>query len=200
MAFDPRNFSKLVAVDTCSIWNILSAKKLSLAAFSSGVHFIITPMVNYECLYKTRKQPTKEQDQLKERLNLALSKNQISIQHCDLRDLITIALKAPKKLSSGELSCIAMSYNLSTIAVMTDEKLARKFSEDTLALRVETTPKLYGWLHYNLKLNDTDHTDIVKEHESFERRPLTRYFNEAYETALQYRITPLHFTNPQQRI
>ncbi|MGP6422122.1 hypothetical protein ACTZGP_25510 [Pseudomonas putida] len=195
MAFDPRSFSNLVAVDTCSVWNILSAKKLSLAAFSSGVHFIITPMVNYECLFKKRNHPTEEQSTLKERLNLALSKKQISIQHCDLKDLITIALKAPKKLSSGELSCIAMSYNLSTVSIMTDEWLARKFSEEKLYLRVETTPKLYGWLHYNLKLNDSDHADIVKEHESFERRPLTKFFNEAYETALQYRVRISPFRN-----
>lgn len=198
MAFDPRSFSKLVAVDTCSIWNILSAKKLSIAAFSSGVHFIITPMVNYECLYKQRKQPTDGQNELKERLTAALSKNKVSIQHCDLKDLIKIALLAPKKLSSGELSCIAMSYNLSNISVMTDEKLARRFSEEKLMLRVETTPKLYGWLHYSLKLSDTDHSDIIKEHELFERRPLTKFFNEAYEVALQYRIGNLHFIDSKK--
>lgn len=195
MAFDPRSFSNLVAVDTCSIWNILSSKKLSIAAFSSGVHFIITPMVNYECLYKQRKQPTDGQNELKDRLTSALSKNKVFIQHCDLQDLIKIALLAPKKLSSGELSCIAMSYNLSNISVMTDEKLARKFSEEKLMLRVETTPKLYGWLHYNLKLSDADHSDIIKEHESFERRPLTKFFNEAFEVALQYRLANLNFTD-----
>jgi hypothetical protein len=72
---------------------------------------------------------------------------------------------------------------------MTDEKLARRFAEQTLNLRVETTPKLYGWLHYQRKLNDSDHGDIIQEHETFERRPLTVFLNSAYETALQYRVT-----------
>ena len=189
MAFDPRNFHNLVTVDTCAVWNILSAKKLSLAAFSSGVHFVITPMVNYECLYKPRKQNSTAQEELKGRLKSALRKGAISIQHCDLESLIAVANLAPKKLSSGELSCIAMSYSIRTIAVMTDEKLARRFAETSLQLRVETTPKLYGWLHYNLKLSDSDHGEIISEHESYERRPLTIFFNEAYEVALQYRIT-----------
>lgn len=189
MAFDPRTFCNLVTIDTCAVWNVLSAKKLSLAAFSSGLHFVITPMVNYECLYKPRKQETAEQDELKDRLRAALTKGSISIQHCDLDSLITVARLAPKKLSSGELSCIAMSYKISTIAVMTDEKLARRFAEQALSLRVETTPKLYGWLHYHCKLSDSDHSEIISEHEKFERRPLTEFFNKAYETALQYRVT-----------
>jgi hypothetical protein len=112
MAFDPRTFSTLVTIDTCAVWNVLSAKKLSLAAFSSGVHFIITPMVNYECLFKARKQDTVEQNELKGRLKQVLAKQLISIQHCDLDDLITVARMAPKKLSSGELSCLAMSYRI----------------------------------------------------------------------------------------
>lgn len=188
MAFDPRAFYNLVTIDTCAVWNVLSARKLCLAVFSSGVHFVITPMVNYECLYKPRKQETAEQEELKNRLRAALVKGSISIQHCDLDSLITVARLAPKKLSSGELSCIAMSYSISTIAVMTDEKLARRFAEETLNLRVETTPKLYGWLHYHWKLSDADHSEIISEHEKFERRPLTVFLNAAYETALQYRV------------
>lgn len=189
MAFDPRIFCNLVTIDTCAVWNVLSARKLCLAAFSSGVHFVITPMVNYECLYKPRKQETAEQEELKDRLRAALVKGAISIQHCDLDSLIAVARLAPRKLSSGELSCIAMSYSISTIAVMTDEKLARRFAEETLKLRVETTPKLYGWLHYHWKLSDSDHGEIISEHEKFERRPLTVFLNTAYETALQYRVT-----------
>jgi len=195
MTIDPRHFNSLVAIDTCAVWNILSAKKLSLAAFSSGIHFVITPMVNYECLYKPRKQESTESIELKDRLRKTLNNGAISIQHCDLDSLITVARLAPKRLSSGELSCIAMSYSFSTIAVMTDEKLARRFAENTLSLRVETTPKLYGWLHYTLKLSDSDHPDIINEHEKFERRPLTEFFNEAYTTALQYRVTMMQPTS-----
>ncbi|MNZ91190.1 hypothetical protein [Pseudomonas linyingensis] len=188
MAFDPRQFSRMVVVDTCAVWNILSARKLSLAAFSCGTTFCITPMVKYECMHKPRKTNTTQSETLKGRLQSALQSNSISIQHCDLDDLIAVARLAPSRLSSGELSCIAMSYRISTIAVMTDEKLARRFSEEKLQLQVQTTPKLYGWLHYRRLLGDSDHSEIVSEHESFERRPLTEFFNIAYETALQYRL------------
>lgn len=197
MTFDPRKFHNMVATDTCAVWNILSAKKLSYAAFTSGVHFIITPMVNYECLYKPRKKESKNKDEIKNRLQTALKNGNFSIQSCDLESLIKVTQLAPKRLSSGELSCIAMSYNLSTIAIMTDEKLARNFSEKKLNLNVETTPKLYGWLHYTNKLNDSDHNKIITEHEKFEKMPLTRFFNEAYETSLQYKIKTLA-TQPKE--
>ncbi|MBN7766313.1 hypothetical protein [Pectobacterium brasiliense] len=189
MTFDPRKFNNLVTTDTCSVWNILSARKLSNAAFTSGIHFVITPMVNYECLYKPRKEESQDKHELKNRLRSALKNKFISIQHCDLESLITVTRLAPKRLSSGELSCIAMSYNCATIAVMTDEKLARRFAENKLSLNVETTPKLYGWLHYTNKLSDSDHKEIILEHEKFEKMPLTEFFNSAYETSLKYKVS-----------
>ena len=70
---------------------------------------------------------------------------------------------------------------------MTDEKAARKFAEEKLQIKVETTPKLYGWLHYKNKLSDSDHSSIIKEHESFESRPLTKFLIDAYEAACAYK-------------
>jgi hypothetical protein len=71
---------------------------------------------------------------------------------------------------------------------MTDERQARLYSEQSLRLIVETTPKLYAWLHYNRHLSDGDHGEVIAEHEKYERRPLTKFFNEAYVAALQYRL------------
>lgn len=189
MAIDPRTFSPMVVADTCSVWNLLSSRKLFLLALSARISFFITPMVLFECIYKPRKTTTEEQKELIRRFNSALKNKSFINETCDLDDLIAVSRSAPVGLSSGELSCIAIAYKMRTIAIMTDEKKARHYAEHTLQLRVETTPKLYGWLHYHRHLSDGDHLDVIREHEKYERRPLTVFFNIAYEAALQFRMT-----------
>lgn len=184
MAFDPRVFSRMLATDTCAVWNILSSKKLFNAAKLSKLTFCVTPMVIYECLVKPRKNITPEKEELIVRLKSARRENLFPQQECRLESLLYIKNQAPKKLNSGELSSIALAYEIQTMSFMTDESAARKFVENNLRLPVETTPKLYGWLHYHCKLSDTDHQHIVHEHENYEKRPLTKYLNKAYEQAL----------------
>ncbi len=195
MAFDPRTFHPMLVIDTCSVWNILSATKLHRAALSSKLTFCITPMVLYECIYKPRKNITKEAEELQARLEQSRNKGYFPVQECALEDLLIVSSSAPIGLSSGELSCIAMAYGISTIAFMTDERQARLFADGKLGLKVETTPRLYGWLHYNRHLLDSDHAEIVAEHEKHERRPLSTYFVEAYNTALQYRLMVMSKSN-----
>lgn len=188
MAFDPRSFSPMAVADTCSVWNLLSARKLYRAALNANLTFCITPMVLYECLQKKRKLVTDEMRELISRLQVTRNNGAFCLQGCELEDLLAVTQAAPAGLSSGELSCIAVVYRITTMAIMTDERQARYFAQEKLGLRVETTPRLYGWLHYNRHLLDGDHTEIVAEHEKYERRPLTKYLNEAYESALQYRL------------
>ncbi len=188
MTIDPRKFHKMVVTDTCSVWNLLSSQILFRSACSAGLHFYITPMVLYECLYKPRKIETPEKIELIKRFETARSKNIFPTQTCDLDDLMAVSNRAPLRLNSGELSCIAIAYKLTTMAIMTDEKLARRYAEKSLSLHVETTPKLYAWLHYERHLSDGDHNDVVAEHEKYERRPLTKFLNDAYTTALQYKL------------
>lgn len=188
MSFDPRFFSPMVVTDTCSVWNILSARRLYSAAKSARLTFCITPMVLYECIRKPRKQTTREKEELIQRFATARDSGAFPVHHCDLDDLVAVCRIAPAALSSGELSCIAMAYKIRTMAVMTDERQARRFAEEKLGLRVETTPRLYGWLHFNRHLSDGDHPDVLAEHDKYERRPLTEYFKKAYESALQYRL------------
>lgn len=192
MAFDPRTFSLMVVTDTCSVWNILSARKLYHAAFTTNLTFCITPMVLYECTQKRRKVVTEAMRELIARLESVRKRGEFPVQECGLDDLLTVIRTAPTGLSSGELSCIAVAYHITTMAFMTDERQARHFSRERLRLRVETTPRLYGWLHFHKYLLDGDHSEIVAEHEKNERRPLTKYFNEAYESALQYRLIAVH--------
>lgn len=188
MAIDPTNFSPMAVSDTCSVWNILSSRKLFQAAKSAKVHFCITPMVLFECLLKPRSIMTTEKDELITRLRKAREDGYFPIQECELNDLVELARKAPSGLGSGEISCIATAYRIRSIAFMTDEKKARKFAESKLSLTVETTPKLYAWLHFNCWLSDGDHVDIISEHKNYEKRPLTSFFQQAFEEALRCRL------------
>lgn len=188
MAIDPRSFSMVTIADTCSVWNVLSSRKLYQASITAKVHFCITSMVLYECLYKPRSSMTPEKNELINRLEKARKEGAFPIQECELDDLVELTRIAPSGLGSGEMSCIATAYRIRSIAFMTDEKDARKFASNKLALIVETTPKLYGWLHYRMYLSDGDHEGVISEHERYERRPLTAFFSEAFQTAMQYRI------------
>ena len=188
MAIDPTKFSMVTVADTCSVWNVLSSRKLYQASITAKVHFCITPMVLYECLYKPRSSISPEKNELINRLEKARKENAFPIQECALDDLVELARIAPSGLGSGEMSCMATAYRIRIIAFMTDEKKARKFAFNKLALIVETTPKLYGWLHYNMYLSDGDHEDVISEHERYEAMPLTAFFSEALETARHYRV------------
>lgn len=46
-----------------------------------------------------------------DRLVFQPSKGPVSVQECSLADLLTISERAPGKLGSGELSCIAAAYH-----------------------------------------------------------------------------------------
>lgn len=188
MTFDPKQFSMMSVADTCSVWNMLSSRKLYQAAVNARLHFCVTPMVLYECLHKPRSSMTPEKAELIGRLERAQMDGGFPVQACDLDDLAVLVRQAPQGLGSGEMSCIATAYRIRSIAVMTDEKKARNFASKQLGLTVETTPKLYGWLHYHLHLGDGDHEDVIREHERFEARPLTSFLREAFNEAMRCRL------------
>lgn len=182
MALNPRQFSKWLVVDSCSIWNMLSSQKLYGAANSTDREFNTTSTVLYECLYKPRKSSSEKFEEIKRRLRAARDGGGFVARDCDLEDLEQIRHQLPSGLSSGEISCIA-SAKKSEIAVMTDDRQARHSAESHVQLVVETTPKLYAWLQYEGHLTEGDHSDVVKEHEIYERRPLTKFFEEALISA-----------------
>ena len=188
MSFDPARFSVVSLVDTCAVWNMLSSLRLTEAAVQAKLHFCITRAVLYECLHKARANITPVQQELMGRLVSNRAKGRFPVQECSLDDLLAISEKAPGNLGSGELSCIAAAYRIRNIAVMTDDWLARKYAKDNLGLSVETTPRLYGYLHYHQHLGGADHDEVIKEHERFERRPLTRFFNRTFREAMHCRL------------
>lgn len=185
MSFDPTRFSPASVVDTCAVWNMLSSQRLNSAAIRANLHFCITPVVLYECLSKQRQSPSVEKTELMDRLRHERSVGRFPVHECSLDDLLAVSAKAPGRLGAGELSCMATAYGIRSIAFMTDERLAFRHAEGVLGLSVETTPRLYGYLHYKKHLVDSDHRLVIAEHEKFEKRPLTRFLQEAYEEALR---------------
>lgn len=188
MALDPTRFSAASVADTCSVWNMLSSRRLYQAAMDARLHFCVTGMVLYECLQKPRSYSTPERTEMMRRLERARLNGGFPTQPCSLDDLADISRQAPRGLGSGELSCIAVAYRVRSIAFMTDEKQARHVASTKFSLNVETTPKLYAWLHYQQHLGGGDHDDVICEHETYEPRPLTRFFQEAFEEAMRCRL------------
>ncbi|MBX3650384.1 MAG: hypothetical protein KF771_03280 [Burkholderiales bacterium] len=167
---------------------MLSSRKLYQAAMDAKLHFCVTGMVLYECLQKPRSYESPERTEMMRRLERARRDGGFPTQPCSLDDLADISRLAPKGLGSGELSCIAVAYRVRSIAFMTDEKQARHVASTKFALNVETTPKLYAWLHYRQHLGGGDHEDVIREHEMYEVRPLTRFFKEAFQEAMRCRL------------
>ena len=188
MTLDPRHFSPMLVADTCSVWNMLSARKLYQAAKTANLTFLITSVVWFECAVKRRNSLSEEKQELFSRLKKAKDDGGFAIESCSLEDLYEVSKIAPRGLGDGEISCIALVRGLSSLAFMTDERKARKFAESRLGQRVETTPRMYGWLCFHNYLGEFDHDAIISEHERFESRPLTKYFEIAKESALIYRL------------
>lgn len=188
MSFDPSHFSSMSVVDTCSIWHMLSSRRLNQAAIQAKLHFCVTSVVLYECIHKPRTCVTADQQELITRLQRERTAGRFPVQECSLVDLLKVSASAPGRLGAGELSCIATTYGIRSIAFMTDERLARKFAKEKLGLNVETTPRLYGFLHYHQHLGYADHGAVISEHERFERRPLTEFFNKAFDEAMRCRL------------
>jgi predicted nucleic acid-binding protein len=187
MAFNPRECHGVLVADTCSVWNVLSSRRLFRSARAANRHFVITPVVLYECQQIVKREPNSQRTELLARFNAARSEGAFTAQGCEIEDLLAVSRSAPLGLSSGELSCMAVAYKVRT-AFMTDDRQARRYAEQAMQLIVITTPKLYAWLHYHRHLLDSDHDDVVREHEQYERRPLSKFLREAYEVALQYRL------------
>lgn len=188
MALDPTHFPPASVADTCSVWNMLSSRKFYQATVSAKLHFCVTGMVLYECLQKPRSFTSPERTEMLQRLERARRSGSFPVQPCSLEDLFDMTRLVPRGLGSGELSCIAVAYRVRSIAFMTDDKQARRVASAKFGLAVETTPKLYGWLHYHQHLGSGDHEDVIREHEAHESRPLTQFFQTAYEEAMRCKL------------
>src|SRR5216684_8075810 len=155
MPIDPSRFHRLNVADTCAVWNVLSSVRLYQAALQAGCFFCCTTFVEYECLYKPRKKPSAEDNELKRRLKEEKGRGGFTSYGLDIADLQSVAvLESRKKVSKGELSSIAFALKTRQ-AFMTDDQGAQKLAAGVMDWRmIQTTPHLFAWLLFTQHLSD----------------------------------------------
>jgi len=183
MVIDPSKFHLVNVADTCAVWSLLSSKLLLGAAKSAGCDFCITSFVRYECLVKPRKSISPNEQALMDHLRPEQTRGAFQHHSCDISDLQAIkVLEERKRLGKGELSSIAFAMKIHQ-AVLTDDKKARKLSEDSGHRLTQTTPHLFSWLIFTGRLGDSDKATVIRQHQAV-NRPLSPHFERAYEMAL----------------
>jgi predicted nucleic acid-binding protein len=187
MNIDITEFKKINVIDTCAIDNLLSSATLYRAARSSNCSFCYTKFVEYEMLYKSRKNLNEKSKKLQQKLKDETNAKRFECHNLSIDDLQEIEiLEQRKRLGGGELSSIAFAKKINQ-NFMTDDSKARKLGISVLGnKRVQTTPHLVGWLFYNRELIDSDFPVIISEHQEY-NRPLSQYFEEAYHESLRIR-------------
>ena len=183
-AIDPTKFHLINVVDTCSVWNILSSKLLYRIAKNARCDFCITSFVHYECLVKRRKSSSEAKTELMNRLRTEQKLGAFQAHSCDISDLQAIkVLERRKRLGKGELSSIAFASKIGH-AVLTDDMRARKLAFQSGHSLTQTTPHLFSWLSFTGRLNDSDKTQVIRDHQAMEQ-VLAPHFENAFEMALK---------------
>lgn len=188
-------FPRTVAIDTCSVWNILSSKTLTLAARQS-CHFVLAEYVRYECLVKvwnvSSKSPA-DRTALQAKLSEALAAGKhFSVQPLSVDDLrgLVADVQTVRRFDRGELAALALARKLYS-GFMTDDRIARRVGEEALGLdRVRTTPHLVGHLVYVGQLSDGDIQAVIKDNVALNTRygNLEEYIKKCYEHAMGLRL------------
>ena len=162
-------FEKLNVADTCSLWNILASRLLSVTAEAVGVKLCSTTFVRYECLHKPGP-PRPERQELQRRLRGRIANGSIQWHPIDIEDLQELEiLRNRKRVSVGELSVIIFARKTRQ-AVLTDDIGAQKLARQELgAALVQSTPHLFAWLYFNSQMNDADKDQIVTDLQSLGR-------------------------------
>lgn len=195
MAIDPSSFLPNNITDTCAVWNVLSSRILYSAARVSGVVFVCSGFVIYECLYKWRKVATHQDEELKSRLRVARLEPSFASHPLEIEDLQMISLlENRKRMGKGELSSIAFAVKTGQ-AFLTDDQKARKLVQElNTGFPIQTTPHLFAWLFFIMRLFDSDKDKIITEHAEM-GRPLSKYFEEMYSEACRCRLMHSQWKN-----
>lgn len=183
MAIDPAKFRLHNVVDTCSVWNVLSSRKLYDASRQANCEFCMTDFVRYECVAKKRSAAKPVEVELRGRLQKEWDAGRFSAHASTIDDLQQVArLDDRKRLGKGELSSIAFAMKTNQ-AVMTDDQKARKLATEVGHACVQTTPHLFAWLLFTGKLVDGDKVDVIKQNTEM-GQTLRPHFEDAYLMAL----------------
>lgn len=187
-----RDFPTIVAADSCSIWNILSSKTLTLAVKGAGPHFVLAEYVKYECLGKKRSSIRSHDISVQKILRNELAeKRYFSVMSLDVEDLQLLARSGVHKvIDRGEIAAIALAQKISG-GFLTDDYDARMTGEATLGIsRARSTPHLVGWLIYSGHLTDGDIPQIIADNDAArnERGQIGSFINICYLHAMGLRL------------
>ena len=166
ISVDVRDFAPVSAIDTCSIWNLLSSPRLLGAALRRGRWFVVAGYVRYEALEKPRTRPTVSelamQDEFRRRLT---ERKGFGEEPMTLQDLQAVAARPEvQRLGRGEVAALALARKLRS-AVLTEDRGARRAAPRVGVELAQTTPHLLGWLLYEGELTDGDVSTVISEHE-----------------------------------
>ncbi|MDR1013310.1 MAG: hypothetical protein LBL38_03520 [Lactobacillales bacterium] len=194
MTIDPSVFFLHNALDTCSVWNVLSSNTIFSKAKEAGVTFCCTKYVEYECLIKKRTKPTIFDINLQKYLRELLLQGEFSSYELSLEDLQEQeVLSSRKRLGLGELSTLAFVKG-KMLAFMSDDQKARKFASEILSSGfIQTTPHLVSWLAFCGHISESDKIAIIKDHEK-NGGNISKYLEGGYAFGCQCR----QMANPSQ--
>ena len=188
MSINYTTFNKINVIDTCAIWNLLSSNMLYSLSIEIKCFFSLTKFVEYECIHKSRKNPSEEEVLLQIKLRNEIKKGKFlchSLSISDIQDIEILQLR--KSLGIGELSSIAFARKINQ-SFLTDDQKGRKFAKEILGNdRVQTTPHLLGYLVYERKIIDGEIDQIIIDHKKFSK-PLEPHFRTAHNEALRIRL------------
>ncbi|MGE5504146.1 MAG: hypothetical protein ACM31L_06955 [Actinomycetota bacterium] len=188
-----QSFPTIAAIDTCSVWNILCSRTLTLAMKRQNRHFVLAEYVRYECLSKPRRTITAADQVMRSTLEAEIKAGQhfstYSVGVEDLRDLLA-NVGSLRNFHRGEVAALALARKLGN-GFMTDDRTARMVGERALGhSRVRTTPHLVGWLLYIGQLGDGDIRPIVADNDAYRQThgKLGPFIQKCYETAMSLRL------------
>lgn len=187
MAINPSEFYLHNIIDTCAVWNILSAKILFLRADQSGVMFYCTKFVVYECLYKKRSEEKKCHVRLKNYLISLMEHKKFTSVSLSVEDLQEVdRLISRKRLGKGELSALAFAQKTRQ-AFLSDDQKARKLALEVLPVgRTQTTPHLFSWLIFLGKISDSEKCQVIAEHLE-NGGDMSKHLEAAYQEGCRFR-------------
>lgn len=190
MGVDVRQFEPVSSVDTCAVWNILSSRTLSLAAARRNRNFVLVDYVRYECLDRPRSAASTVDLALMELLRGKLRRGEIgsvALSVDDLREVLRI--ESIRRLGRGEIAAMALARKM-RVGFLTDDRAALRLAREAIpSTAAQTTPQLVGWLVFVGELGDSEVVVLIDEHDrAMGRSSLARYFQQTYETALQFRL------------
>jgi predicted nucleic acid-binding protein len=182
----PDVFIGVNVIDTCALWNLISSDTLFRCSRRCQHTYITTPTVLYECLVKPRNSPmTQARKTLLARLSAHLESRHVERIQISIDDLHEVS-RLSTKLGQGELSCAAAARKINQ-AVMTDNKRDFRAIEAMVDGRLQTTPRLLGWLVFQGHLGDAEVQAVVAEHESLDG-PLGKWYRRAHWEGCEKRL------------